>query len=274
MSHTLQDWLTAAEGDAALRAPMRLRERIDALDRLELYTESSDDSAALARADVLRAELEAINRHLYASLRHDIRHGGNAFAPWIDTLETAPAGDGYDYRDDLLSGVLALDEPGEIAPLPPEMVFYQPTPARHVFELIRRAALDERDLVVDLGSGLGIVPLLVAVASKARAAGIELERSYVDVARRCASSLGLSRATFECADARSADLREGTLFYFYTPFTGSVMQTVLAALRREAMHRRFRVAAFGPCVPILAAQDWLQGDADLRPDRLALFHHR
>lgn len=271
MSH---DWISRAEADASLREPMHLRERIEVLDNLEWLAESSTDPELLARAEALRRELEEINRRLYDALRQGIRAGQHVFAPWIDTLEPMPAGDGYDYRDDLLSGVLALDEPDEVAPLPPEMVFYQPTPARHIFELIRRAALDEHDLVVDLGSGLGVVPLLVAVATRARATGIELERSYVDVARRCASSLALARASFECADARSADLREGTLFYFYTPFTGSVMQTVLAALRREAMQRRFRIAAFGPCVPIMAAQDWLAGDADPRPDRLALFHHR
>jgi len=220
MSRVLLEWIAGIEGDASLREPMRLRERLVALDRLELHAQSSGDADLLARAEVLRADLEEINRRLYAALRQSIREGQNAFAPWIDALEVRPEGDGYDYRDDLVSGVLALDEPDDVAPLPPEMVFYQPTPARHIFELIRRAALGERDVVMDLGSGLGIVPMLVATTTAARAVGVEREAAYVHTARRCAQNLGVVRASFECRDAREADFSAATLFYLYTPFTG------------------------------------------------------
>src|ERR1700741_2905171 len=104
---------------------MRLRERLDVLDRLELHAQSSGDTELLARAEAVRVSFEAINRALYAALRRDIRGGKNVLAPWIDALEATPEGDGYDDRDDLVSGVLALDEPDDVAPLPPEMVFYQ-----------------------------------------------------------------------------------------------------------------------------------------------------
>ena len=269
MSH---DWISRAEADASLREPMHLRERIEVLDNLEWLAESSTDPELLARAEALRRELEEINRRLYDALRLGIRAGQHVFAPWIDTLEPMPAGDGYDYRDDLLSGVLALDEPDEVAPLPPEMVFYQPTPARHVFELIRRARLNERDIVMDLGSGLGIVPLVVAAATAARAVGIEREATYVDAARRCAHRLGVARASFECGDARDADVSAATLFYFYTPFTGAVMRKVLDTLRHEAARRPLRIASFGPCTGVIAAEPWLRAESSIGPDRLALFH--
>lgn len=269
MSH---DWISSAEADASLREPMHLRERIGLLDRLEWLGESSAEPALRARAEALRCELEDINRRFYTALRQGIRVGEHVFAPWIDTLEPTPAGDGYDYRDDLLSGVLALDEPDEVAPLPPEMVFYQPTPARHVFELIRRARLNEHDVVMDFGSGLGIVPLVVAATTAARAIGIEREATYVDAARRCASRLGLARLSFECGDARDADVSAATLFYFYTPFTGTVMRKVLETLRREAARRPLRIASFGPCTEVIADEPWLRAEATVSRDRLALFH--
>ena len=271
MSVGLRDWIAYVEGEAGLREPMRLRERLDVLDRLELHVDSSGDATLLARAEVLRAHLEDINRRLYAALRQDIRAGKNAFAAWIEALEPAPEGDGYDYRDDLVSGVLALDEPDEVAPLPPEMVFYQPTPARHIFELIRRAGMNERDVVMDLGSGLGIVPMLVAMATEARTVGVEREAAYVDAARQCARNLDVARVSFECRDAREADFSVATLFYLYTPFTGDVMRSVLGAIRHEAARRSVRVASFGPCTKVLAAESWLHADGTINPESLALF---
>lgn len=271
MSHALLEWLSHVEGDALLREPLRLRERLDAMDRMELLEEQLGDAALIARTGRLRTALEAINQQLYAELRQAIRQGKNAFAPWIDTLEAEPSGDSYDYRDELVSGVLAFDEPGATEPLPPEMVFYQPTPARHVFELIRRAGLGEHDVLVDLGAGLGIVPLLVAAATGARTIGVELEAVYVEAARHGAQSLALARASFACIDARMADVSTGTLFYLYTPFTGEVMRSVLASLRYEAEHRPLRIATFGPCTPVFAAEPWLRADGPATADRLTLF---
>jgi hypothetical protein len=271
MSAGLREWVAYAEAEASLREPMRLRERLDVLDRLELHAESSGDTELLARAEAVRVSFEAINRALYAALRRDIRDGKNALAPWIDALEATPEGDGYDDRDDLVSGVLALDEPDDVAPLPLDMVFYQPTPARHVFELIRRAELGEHDVMMDLGSGLGIVPMLIAMTTAARAIGIEREQAYVDAAQRCAQSLGLARASFECRDARDADFQAATLFYLYTPFTGEVMRSVLDAIRREAARRPVRIASFGPCTKVIAAESWLRADGIVSTDGLALF---
>src|SRR6185312_2094526 len=98
--------------------------------------------------------------------------------------EACRAGDAYDWRDELVAGVLPFGEPGEASPLPPEMVFYQPTPARHVFDLLDRLALDADDVLVDLGSGLGHVPLLTAICTPARGIGIEIEPVYVAPARK------------------------------------------------------------------------------------------
>ena len=267
----LRGWLAYAEGEVSLREPMRLRERLDVLDRLELHAESSGDAELLMRAEALRANFEEINRGLYAALRQDIRDGKNALAPWIDALEAAPEGDGYDDRDDLVSGMLALDEPDDVAPLPPEMVFYQPTPARHIFELIRRAQLSEHDVVMDLGSGLGIVPMLVAMTTAARAIGVEREQAYVDAAQRCAENLGVARVAFECRDAREADFSKATLFYLYTPFTGEVMRSVLGAIRFEADRRPVRIATFGPCTEVIAAESWVRADGMVSAKRLTLF---
>ena len=156
----------------------------------------------------------------------------------------------------------------------PEMVFYQPTPARVIFDLIDRIELTTRDVLVDLGSGLGHIPLLAGICTGARCIGIELEPAYVDSARRSARALNLTRVTFVQQDSRAADFSSGTVFYLYTPFTGTILRAVLDSLRREAASREIRVCAFGPCASIVAVEPWLQIVGPLEANRATIFRSR
>jgi histone methylation protein DOT1 len=109
---------------------------------------------------------------------------------------------GYDYLDELVSGILQLEEPSlEGVRLDSEMVAYQPTPARHIFDFINRAAPTERDALIDLGSGLGHVVLIASICTSARCTGIELEPSYVEGAQKSAHLLNLNNARFIQSDA-------------------------------------------------------------------------
>ena len=172
------------------------------------------------------------------------------------------AGESYDYLDELVSGVLGFAKPCEPEiELSAEMVPYQPTPARHVFDLLDRLRLTAKDVFVDLGSGLGHVALLVAICTDAGTVGIELEPSYVECARRSTEQLNLANAKFLMQDAREADLSSGSVFYLYTPFRGAILRTVLDRLQLEAKTRMVRVCTFGPCTPMVAAEPWLTIDA-------------
>jgi hypothetical protein len=290
MMRELQTLIVELEQDRSLGDPTRLRRRIEALDRLEPFVldgpgqpggaEPTRRAELYERARAISARLEAINCELYQAIRREIQQGGGQdcllqWAPRSGRDGRAPSrgsGEGYDYLDVLISGVLQFEQPeAEVAAPAAEMVFYQPTPARHIFDLIGRAALSERDVLVDLGSGLGHVPLLVAICTGASSIGVELEAAYVDCARRSARALNLPNVTFIQQDARAADLSSGTLFYLYTPFTGTILRTVLDALRREASRREIRICTHGPCTPTVAQEDWLEAVGSVHTDRIALF---
>jgi hypothetical protein len=265
--------------DTSLQRPERLGERIEALDRLDALLAGDAPGPLRARATALLERLESANQAIYRDLRQAIRRGDGAatFRSWVRALapsvHAARTGDGYDALDTLLAGVLAFDEPaGDGGPLPADMVFYQPTPARHILDLIDRAALDTTDVLVDLGSGLGHVPLLASICTGARAVGIERDPAHVACARRCAATLGLQRVEFIVQDARAAGLAAGTLFYLYTPFGGPILRHVLDRLKREAADRAIRVATLGPCTATVAGEPWLYTTDVPRPDRIALFH--
>lgn len=274
MNDALQALLDTLEGAPALASPSRLRERIEVLDALDTLLPA--EGAQAMRAAALQQSLEAANAAQFDVIREAIRqgHGGAALRRWWREDASCRTGDGYDWRDELVGGVLAFGEPGDAAPLPPEMVFYQPTPARHGFDLLDRLALGADDVLVDLGSGLGHVPLLVAICTPARGIGIEIELAYVASARACAQALRLTNATFAQGDARVADFGAGSVFHLYTPFTGGVLRSVLDALRREAGRRAFRVSSFGPCTSVLAAEPWLISNDAPTPGRVAIFHTR
>ena len=278
----LEAWIERLEGDASLDAPARLRERIDALERIERHYGPDDAAAAGGRVHALRARLDAANRALYQAIREDIRRGcgRDALLPWraaeasaVDAAD-GPIGEGYDALDELVAGVLRFDAPAEAAAPMPGMVGYQPTPARHAFDLLARLGLDRDDVLVDLGSGLGHVPLLAAICTPACSVGIEIEPAYVACARRSAGGLGLDNVAFRQQDVRGADLSDATVFYLYTPFTGAILRAVLDTLRGHAARRAIRICSFGPCTPVVAGESWLQVAGPLQEDRIAVFHPR
>jgi hypothetical protein len=284
----LQAFLCVLEADSSLFLPGQLRERLIALDDLDAGFGGfdSEDSTRCTysclhqRAKALRIRLEAANSELYQSVRSDIVRGGQprALLQWLEDSATdnEPGGPlpglGFDYRDELLSGVLQLLEPSEPNLQPsPEMVPYQPTPVRHVLHLIAAAAVAEDDVFVDLGSGLGHVPLLVSMVTGAQSFGVEVQAAYAASAQKCAQSLRLSRLQFMAQDARDADLSRGTTFYLYSPFKGSILADVLSALRRESMRRPIKICSLGPCTRTLSNETWLKANALADRGRITVF---
>jgi hypothetical protein len=291
MEHALLDLVEELERDRSLDKPHGLRQRIEALDRLDEYfvdaqlpdgVAPDSDETICRRAHALRKKFEAANAKIYAAIRKEIQRGARPPATLLQWLpqDFGRGGDAvyiangvvYDFLDALVSGVLQFQDPGgHLLDLEPEMVFYQPTPARHICEMIRRTVLGADDVLIDFGSGLGHVPLLASICTEARCIGIERDEAYVRSARQCAAALNLKNAAFLQQDAREADLSAGTVFYFYTPFTGTILRAVLDSLRREAERREIRVCAYGPCVQIIAEEKWIEATGELEAGRVAIF---
>ena len=290
MKVSLQDLVVELEQDVSLYEPDQLRQRLEALDRIETClfhmprpegdAETAEELALKRRVEVISENMEAANHRLYQEIRAEIRRGDGAkrLLEWAQVYDPAVHADyqlngvGYDYLDALVSGVLQFEEPDSgIAELAPEMVFYQPTPARFIFDLIHGTALNERDVLIDLGSGLGHVPLVASICTGARCIGVEIEGVYADGARRSAQALELNRVAFIQQDVRLADLSEGTVFYLYTPFKGGILRTVLDMLKHEASKREIRVCTLGPCTDAVLQEPWLKVTGEQIVDQLTLF---
>ena len=279
---------------AASGAKSRFAGRAEALDLLEkhvfdrlLYLGEHAplplELEALAReAEAVRGRLEADNERFVRRLRRRIRAGryspGGLRGALVRCIGRGDGPGGYDALDQLTASLLGAGAPtDERARLDPEMVRYQPTPARQILRLIDRAAIRPDDVFYDLGSGLGNVVLLVALLCGARARGIEVEPAYCEHARACARDLNVPGVEIIQADARAAPFAEGTVFFLYTPFRGALMRQVLDRLRVEATQRPIRVCTYGPCTAEIADERWLtrwltsQGGRDLTEHEVAVF---
>jgi SAM-dependent methyltransferase len=256
----------------------------EGIDALFLCAGHTDVLEAMkCRAERVQDRVEEANQRLFHKLRAGVRSGNLAGANLKRLLmeyagqcshEGSGQSVGYDALDALVSGVLLDATVPEAERQPePEMVFYQPVPARVILELVERADFREEDVFYDLGSGLGQVVILVNLLSGVRSKGVEFEPVYCNYARQRAEALNLSGVEFVNADARDADFSDGTAFFLYTPFRGAMLRAVLERLRGEARTRRIGVYTYGPCTAEVARQRWLHPTDRNRnhPYKLAAF---
>lgn len=221
----------------------------------------------------VREALEAVDDRLFQRLQAEIqaglhqREGFKHLAyQYFDPISEES---GYDNLDIFINRLFPFqDVPEPTKDLEPEMVYYQKTPARIVFELASHlragdhpgtgSPLDVGDVFFDLGSGLGQVVILVHLLTGIPSRGIEFEPAFCAYARDCTDWLRLPGVTFLNTDARDADYREGTVFFLFTPFRGEMLKQVLALLQKEAVTRKIKVMTYGPCTEQVAKEPWLQ----------------
>ena len=289
MQDSIEHLLSRCENDHSLFEADQLSRRLEVLDRIDSHFSCAERNGIGARlvgsrlerrTRAICARLETANSKLYHSIRLQIRQG-IAPAKLLRAVQELSGdqrllrhvrGMGYDHLDELLGGVFDFERPKKTIDYgSSEVVAYQPTPARHIFSLVSVAPISESDILLDLGAGLGHVPLLVSVCTGARAIGVELQPSYVACARRCARQLNLSSVDFLEQDARDADLSRGTVFYLYTPFTGSMLRAVMDSLRSQAAVRPIKICTLGPCTPVFAQQRWLKAATNPGIDRITVF---
>jgi SAM-dependent methyltransferase len=139
------------------------------------------------------------------------------------------------------------------------------TPTRHNIAeaMLTLAGVTKDDVVYDLGSGDGRLPILAAQLHGARGVGIEIDPTLVALSRANAKDAGVSdRVTFIEGDLFTADISPATVVTLY--LSTSVLRQLEPKLRSELR----------PGTRIVSHQFWLPGwqaDRTLRVDATELF---
>jgi hypothetical protein len=91
--------------------------------------------------------------------------------------------------------------------------FFQPSTPESVEKLLKMADLRDNDVVVDLGSGNGLIPLTAArMNPRLRGWGVDIDPKLVEQSNQQAKSEGLGdRVRFEHRNAFDVDLRDATV---------------------------------------------------------------
>ena len=99
------------------------------------------------------------------------------------------------------------------APSQERFSFFQASTPESVEQMLTMAGLRDDDVVVDLGSGDGLIPLTAArMNPRLRGLGVDIDPKLVEQSNQRARSEGVAdRVRFEHRNAFDADLREATV---------------------------------------------------------------
>lgn len=147
---------------------------------------------------------------------------------------------------------LAQSAPAPVLGTPGKDAGWIPTPAPMVEGMLRMAGVSRDDLVVDLGSGDGRIPIFAAKAFGARGLGIELNRDLVAYSVETAKKEGVAdRARFVQGDIFEVDFSQGTVLSLFMPpqVNARLMPKILS------MKPGTRVVSY-----VFAMEDWEPDD--------------
>lgn len=156
---------------------------------------------------------------------------------------------------DLVLGTEEIPEDG--AELPAGCVPYLPCPVDALLRAVEVAKVSERDVFVDVGSGLGRVAVIAHLLTGAAAIGLEIQSHFVRAAREMMERLNVSRLSVIHGDAArlTTHVAIGTVFFLYCPFGGERLERVLDELELIARTRPIRVCAVDLPLP---PRPWLE----------------
>lgn len=206
----------------------------------------------LFKADISRATVVAlylwpsVNRALEAKLKQELRPGTRIvshsfeFGDWVPQ-ETIRTGDG--------TKVFLWTVPRRPRRKPD--VAFAATPQRVVYQMLELAKVTAQDVVFDLGSGDGRIPIIAAQRYGARAVGIELDPALVETSRQVARDNELDRSViFREADFFDADISAASVvtLYLSAPVNARLERKLKGELRPGAriVSREFRIGDWAP----------------------------
>jgi SAM-dependent methyltransferase len=182
---------------------------------------------------------EPLRRHA-RKFRAQIESGALCGSALHELIASIP----YVERDAWVDELLGIELPPPDVELPRGAVPYLPCGVEEIVAMTRDAPIGRDDDLMDLGSGLGRVAILVHLLTGARTRGVEIQEPLVSRARARCRDLGLRDVSFIHADAAELEL-DGRVYFLYAPFNGAMLSRVVDRLEAVARCRPITIGAVG-----------------------------
>ena len=161
-------------------------------------------------------------------------------------------------RDAWTDLVLGIDSvPGDGPELPRGCVPYLPCPVDALLRMVEQAGVQESDVFVDVGSGVGRAAALVHLLTGATTIGIEIQPALVRAAHALRARLNAERFSSIGGDAAQLAglIDTASIFFLYCPFSGARLEKVLGDIEPIARTRSVRVCCVDLPIP---PRPWLK----------------
>ena len=111
-------------------------------------------------------------------------------------------------------------------------VFYVPTPQGVVDAMLKMARVTSKDVVYDLGSGDGRIPIAAALKYGARGVGIDIDPKRTEEATENAKTAGVvGKVRFATEDMFETDIHEASVVMLY--LSPSLNERLIPKLKKE-----------------------------------------
>ena len=129
----------------------------------------------------------------------------------------------------LLAMLSMIQAPG---PLRAPDVFYVPTPQPVVDAMLKMARVTDKDVVYDLGSGDGRIPITAALKYRARSVGIDIDPKRTEEANENAKAAGVvGKVRFATEDLFETDIHDASVVTLY--LSPSLNERLIPKLKKE-----------------------------------------
>jgi protein-L-isoaspartate O-methyltransferase len=258
------------EKDSILGALSRASEAVD--DRIiapqfaKRFSVVAAAMGAIANGAALEMEREvaplkaglASGGALFAAALHKTLRNQEGTIPWLRSADV------------LAEQVFELPrKPRNSLPVPHGFQEVCRTPVHTSMRALGALELSRKDVLVQLGSGVGDFVALAAVLSVAKMVrGYEYDSGLADESRARCKALSIRRTSFSSEDPRFADLSGANKFFLDAPFVGNALKAVVHNLLSVAKQHPIVVVTAGPLENL---EEVSKGYLQLRPaDSLAV----
>ncbi|GAM08021.1 protein-L-isoaspartate O-methyltransferase [Geobacter sp. OR-1] len=127
--------------------------------------------------------------------------------------------------------------------------YYANSGGLHLAKVLDSLKITPQDAIVDFGSGKGGALITMSHYPFARIMGVEISPELVAIARRNLAKLGIANAEMRVSDATNfLDLDGYNYFYFFSPFPGHVMESVIRNISNSLVKapRKVTIIYFNP----------------------------